>query len=82
MQLGPSHSPTTISVEIRRMASEDFARLRDDARSFLLIVCTERIVTRIARVPSDSPDVPAFSRMRTPRLRAAGASVELTLGPL
>ena len=80
MQLGPSHSPT-VKLEIRRMASEDFARLGNDARSFLLIVCTDRIVTR-RRVPSDAPDVPAFSQMRTLLSRAAGASVELTLGPL
>ena len=57
------------------MASEDFERRRADARSFLLIVCTARIVTRRARVPSDSPDVPAFSRMRSPPLLATGASV-------
>ena len=64
------------------MASEDFERRRMRARSFLLIVCTERIVTRCSRVPSDSPDVPAFSRMHSPSLLRAGASVELTLGPL
>jgi hypothetical protein len=63
------------------MASEDFARRGVDARSFLLIVCTERIVTP-GGVPSDSPDVPAFSRMRTPPLLATGASDSLTLGPL
>ena len=64
------------------MASEDFAHREFDTRSFLLIVCTERIVTRVARVPSDPPDVPAFGRMRTLLSRTAGASVELTLGPL
>ena len=49
-------------------------------QTFLLVVCTDRIVTHL-RVPSDTPGFPAYSRMHSPSLLAAGAS-ELTLGPL
>ena len=48
-------------------------------QAFLLVVCTDRIVTH-HRVPSDPPEFPAYSRMRTPPLLTTGAS-DLTLGP-
>jgi hypothetical protein len=48
-------------------------------QAFLLVVCTDRIVTHF-RVPSDTPGFPAYSQMHSPSLLAAGAS-ELTLGP-
>ena len=48
-------------------------------QAFLLVVCTDRIVTH-GRVPSDTPGFPAYSRMHSPPLLATGAS-ELTLGP-
>jgi hypothetical protein len=48
-------------------------------QAFLLVVCTDRIVTHF-RVPSDTSGFPAYSRMHSPSLLAAGAS-ELTLGP-
>jgi hypothetical protein len=48
-------------------------------QAFLLVVCTDRIVTH-HRVPSDPPEFPAYSRMHTPPLLTTGAS-DLTLGP-
>jgi hypothetical protein len=46
-------------------------------QTFLLVACTDRIVTH-NRVPSDPPGFPAYSQMHSPPLLAAGAS-ELSL---
>ena len=50
-------------------------------QAFLLVVCTDRIVTH-HRVPSDPPEFPAYSRMHTPSLLTTGARDLRTLGPL
>jgi len=77
-QLGPYHSPT-----LGRRSGVWPLRILSTAnrgtQAFLLVVCTDRIVTHF-RVPSDTSGFPAYSRMHSPSLLAAGAS-ELTLGP-
>jgi hypothetical protein len=52
------------ALEIRRMASEDSEHRDHGTQAFLLVVCTGRIVT--LRVPPDSPEFPAYSRMHSP----------------
>ena len=74
------HRGLPIDADVEASLSIDETDDPLGTQTFLLVACTDRIVTHY-RVPSDPPGFPAYSQMHSPSLLAAGAS-ELTLGPL
>jgi len=73
------HRGLPINADEKASLSIDETDYPLGTQAFLLVACTDRIVTH-NRVPSDPPGFPAYSQMHSPPLLAAGAS-ELTLGP-